>query len=67
MGALTKSLFPMAHSFSTIFAARLLDRTGKGVREAPCDALVADLVPHEIRGASDGLRHLVVADLKHIP
>jgi MFS family permease len=56
MAALTKPLFPIANSFSTVFAARLLDRTGKGVREAPRDALVADLVPHEIRGASYGLR-----------
>jgi MFS family permease len=56
MAALTKPLFPIANSFSTVFVARLLDRTGKGVREAPRDALVADLVPHEIRGASYGLR-----------
>jgi MFS family permease len=56
MAALTKPLFPIANSFATVFAARLLDRTGKGIREAPRDALVADLVPHEIRGASYGLR-----------
>jgi MFS family permease len=56
MAALTKPLFPIANSFSTVFAARLLDRTGKGVREAPRDAMVADLVPQEIRGASYGLR-----------
>ena len=56
MAALTKPLFPIANSFSTVFAARLLDRTGKGIREAPRDALVADLVPDEIRGASYGLR-----------
>src|SRR6516165_3627836 len=56
MAALTKPLFPIANSFSTVFAARLLDRTGKGVREAPRDAMVADLVPHEIRGASYDLR-----------
>src|SRR5262249_7452780 len=56
MAALTKPLFPIANSFGTVFAARLIDRTGKGIREAPRDALVADLVPHEIRGASYGLR-----------
>src|SRR6516225_12015835 len=56
MAALTKPLFPIANSFATVFAARLLDRTGKGVREAPRDALVADLVPHQVRGASYGLR-----------
>jgi MFS family permease len=56
MAALTKPLFPMANSFGTVFAARILDRIGKGVRDAPRDALVADLVPREIRGASYGLR-----------
>jgi MFS family permease len=56
MAALTKPLFPIANSFGTVFAARLLDRIGKGVRDAPRDALVADLVPREVRGASYGLR-----------
>jgi MFS family permease len=56
MAAVTKPLFPIANSFGTVFAARLLDRTGKGVREAPRDALVADLVPQQVRGASYGLR-----------
>ena len=56
MAALTKPLFPIANSFSTVFVARLLDRTGKGVREAPRDALIADMVSTEIRGASYGLR-----------
>ena len=33
-----------------------MDRIGKGIRGAPRDALVADLAPPEIRGASYGLR-----------
>ena len=56
MAALTKPLFPIANSFAAVFAARLLDRIGKGVRDAPRDALVADLAPPEVRGASYGLR-----------
>lgn len=56
MAALTKPLFPVASSFSTVFAARLVDRIGKGIRGAPRDALVADLTPPEVRGASYGLR-----------
>ena len=56
IAALTKPLFPIANSFGTVFAARLLDRIGKGVRGAPRDALVADLSPSELRGASYGLR-----------
>src|SRR5215472_6580066 len=56
MAALTKPLFPLANSFGLVFVARLIDRIGKGVRGAPRDALVADLAPQEVRGASYGLR-----------
>ncbi len=56
IAALTKPLFPLAGSFSVVFAARLIDRVGKGVRDAPRDALIADLVPEQLRGASYGLR-----------
>ncbi len=56
IAALSKPLFPLAGSFSVVFAARLIDRVGKGVRDAPRDALIADLVPERLRGASYGLR-----------
>lgn len=56
LGAATKPLFAIAASMSTVFAARLLDRIGKGIRGAPRDALVADLAPAEVRGAAFGLR-----------
>jgi MFS family permease len=56
LAALTKPLFPLAHSYAVVFAARLIDRIGKGVRGAPRDAFVADLVPLSLRGASYGLR-----------
>jgi MFS family permease len=56
IAALTKPLFPLAGSYSVVFAARLIDRIGKGVRDAPRDALIADLVPEPLRGASYGLR-----------
>ncbi len=56
MAALTKPFFPLAGSYAVVFAVRLMDRVGKGVRGAPRDALVADLVPKELRGASYGLR-----------
>jgi MFS family permease len=39
-----------------VLAARLIDRVGKGLRGAPRDALVADLVAPEQRGAAYGLR-----------
>ena len=56
IAALTKPLFPLAGSYGVVFAARLIDRAGKGVRDAPRDALIADLVPERSRGASYGLR-----------
>lgn len=56
LGALSKPLFALATSVELVLTARLLDRTGKGIRGAPRDALIADLTPAEIRGAAYGLR-----------
>ena len=56
MAALTKPLFPLASSVEMVFAARFLDRIGKGIRGAPRDALIADVAPEAIRGACFGLR-----------
>src|SRR6188508_3049102 len=56
LAALTKPLFALAPSAGWVFAARGLDRVGKGIRGAPRDALIADLTPVEIRGAAFGLR-----------
>ena len=56
LGALSKPLFALALTVNWVLAARFMDRVGKGIRGAPRDALVADLVPAEIRGAAYGLR-----------
>lgn len=56
LGALTKPLFAMASTVGVVLAARVIDRVGKGVRGAPRDALVADIVPAHLRGAAFGLR-----------
>ncbi|QJC78659.1 MFS transporter [Pseudomonas umsongensis] len=56
VAALSKPLFPLAHSVEVVFTARFLDRIGKGIRGAPRDALVADMSPPPIRGACFGLR-----------
>jgi MFS family permease len=56
LGALSKSLFPLAGSASAVMTARVLDRIGKGIRGAPRDALVADVTPAASRGAAFGLR-----------
>lgn len=56
LAALSKPIFPLASSINWLVAARFVDRIGKGIRGAPRDALVADLAPPELRGASFGLR-----------
>lgn len=56
LGALSKPLFALASSSGMVLGARLIDRTGKGIRGAPRDALVADVTPPEMRGAAYGLR-----------
>ncbi|MCG0458363.1 MFS transporter [Enterobacter cloacae complex sp. ECC445] len=56
LGALSKPLFAVASSSGMVLGARLMDRTGKGIRGAPRDALVADVTPPDMRGAAYGLR-----------
>jgi MFS family permease len=56
LAACTKPLFPLAPSAGWLVAARFIDRVGKGIRGAPRDALIADIAPAELRGASFGLR-----------
>jgi MFS family permease len=56
LAAFTKPIFPLAVTVEWLVAARFIDRVGKGIRGAPRDALVADLSPPEVRGASFGLR-----------
>ena len=56
LAAVTKPVFPLAPTIGWLVAARFVDRIGKGIRGAPRDALVADLSPPDLRGASFGLR-----------
>ena len=56
LATFTKPIFPLAGSIGWVFGARFLDRVGKGIRGAPRDALVAEISPPELRGASFGLR-----------
>ncbi|MGD1035798.1 MAG: MFS transporter [Roseiarcus sp.] len=56
LAAFSKPLFALAPNAGWIMAARFIDRMGKGVRDAPRDALIADLTPQAVRGASYGLR-----------
>ena len=56
LAALSKPLFPIAHSLPVVFGARFADRIGKGIRGAPRDALIADVTPTAILGGAYGLR-----------
>lgn len=56
LAAFTKPVFPLAETVGWVVAARFVDRIGKGIRGAPRDALIADLAPPGLRGASFGLR-----------
>jgi MFS family permease len=56
LAALTRPIFPLASSVGWVVAARFIDRIGKGIRGAPRDALIADIAPEHLRGASFGLR-----------
>lgn len=56
LAAFTKPVFPLAPTVGWLVAARFIDRVGKGIRGAPRDALVADIAPPHLRGASFGLR-----------
>lgn len=54
LSALAKPLIALAHSWPIVLAARLIDRTGKGFRGAPRDAIIADSTPPEVCGAAFG-------------
>jgi MFS family permease len=56
LAAFTKPVFPFATTVGWVVAARFVDRIGKGIRDAPRDALIADIAPAQLRGASFGLR-----------
>src|SRR5216117_1206817 len=50
-----KVLFPFAQSWPEFLGMRILERTGKGVRDAPRDALLTESTPPETRGKAFGL------------
>ncbi len=54
LGAISKPFIGISHSWFQVLGARALDRTGKGIRSAPRDALIADSVQPEKRGAAFG-------------
>jgi MFS family permease len=55
IAALGRPLISVAAVGWHVLAVRLLDRVGKGIRTAPRDALLAESVPEDRRGAAFGL------------
>lgn len=56
VSAINKLMFPLAAAISTVLVARVIDRIGKGLRDAPRDAFMGDVTPMHIRGSGFGLR-----------
>lgn len=56
LAAATKPMFPLASSVQWVVVARFVDRIGKGIRDAPRDALIADITAASARGVAYGLR-----------
>jgi MFS family permease len=54
LASFARPLLAFATSWAHVFAIRLTDRVGKGIRSAPRDAMVADAVPLEQRGIAFG-------------
>src|SRR5213078_1925842 len=56
LAAGSRALIAVAGRWPAVLAARLIDRTGKGIRSAPRDAIIADVTPFEQRGRAFGFQ-----------
>lgn len=54
LAAASRALIGYAAHWPTVLTARLIDRTGKGIRSAPRDAMISDVTPPESRGKAFG-------------
>jgi MFS family permease len=54
LAAVSRALIAAATVWPLVLLARLVDRTGKGIRSAPRDAMIADVTPVEQRGRAFG-------------
>jgi MFS family permease len=81
LAAASRALIGVAGRWPAVLAARLIDRTGKGIRSAPRDAMISDVTPPESRGKAFGfhraldhtgaiigpLAALVFLNVMHVP
>lgn len=58
LAAVAKPLIELSTLWQGVFAARLLDRLGAGIRSAPHDALIASSMDEKNRGRAFGLESL---------
>jgi MFS family permease len=56
LATLSRAWIGVAGRWPSVLGARLLDRTGKGVRSAPRDAIIADVTPPPLRGRAFGFQ-----------
>src|SRR5712691_6137613 len=54
LAAGSRALIGAATTWTAVLTARLIDRTGKGIRSAPRDAMISDVTPPENRGRAYG-------------
>ncbi|MDG0818148.1 MFS transporter [Bdellovibrio svalbardensis] len=59
LAAVAKPLIGVSQVWGQVLFARGLDRTGKGLRTAPRDALLAESVPPHLRGAAFGWHRMM--------
>jgi MFS family permease len=55
IAGLARPLVAFAHSAGFVLAVRLVDRTGKGLRASPRDALIGDVTPPALHGRAYGV------------
>jgi MFS family permease len=56
LATISRGWISLAGRWPSVLAARLLDRTGKGIRSAPRDAMIADVTEPELRGKAFGFQ-----------
>jgi len=56
LAAASRALIAAATVWPLVLTARLIDRTGKGIRSAPRDAMISDVSPADQRGRAFGFQ-----------